>query len=126
MGRRRTKKNNSIWVALVVLLLLLCGGILYSLLDDPLRTIPSLPKEYVADAKSYSGNHYKASGEIDSLLATGSTGERIISFKTDGSIIAVLVPKELVTQNFEKGQHITLLGSIKNDGIFSVKSTTKN
>ncbi len=127
-GRNRT----ILWVG-VAAVLLLAGGVggtfLARYLNDPLRTMEPLPiGKYFENYHSLAGSKFKGELRVEADLGWKEGVGRLMLFSTpmDSRSLAVLIPANLASIYFVKGQTYLAELEVKEGGLVYASSCKKN
>lgn len=111
-GRGQRPSKTKVWVGsfLALTVGIGVGGLAWSNLKDPLRTLPAFPIEkYLSDFESLLGASFKADFRVDADLGWQEGTGRLLVFSAIGdhfnrNRVAVLVPAEIGATTFDKNQ----------------------
>ena len=132
MARRASSRIRPLWIVctLAAFVLAVVGTLLIQNTGgEPFRTVPELDvTEYLANANSLRGNHYKVKGVISQSLVYSPEKGRLFSVEigTGGeNVLPVLVPPDLSYLNLQKGQHYTFLLEVGDAGLLFARKMQK-
>jgi len=132
VSSRRKKKGVTLWIV-IGLLVLVIGGvggfILVSWLNDPLRTLePFSVSKYLDGYRSLQGSHFKADLTVENDLGYKDGVGRLMVFSTKESAhpFVVMIPPNLASIYFTKGQHYLAELEVKEGGLIYANSCKKN
>ncbi len=131
ISRKRGKSNTLlIWGSLIALLLCLGGGaLLYTHLNDPLRTLEVFPvAKYLDGYRSLQGSRFKGDLTVENDLGFKDGIGRLMVFSTKESThpFVVMIPPNLASIYFTKGQHYLAELEVKEGGLIYANSCKKN
>lgn len=133
MARRASSKIRPVWIACVIgalVLAVIVGIVIQNQGGDAFRTVPELDiGEYLSNANSLRGNHYKVKGVISQSLLYSHDKGRLFSVEVNGvggdNVLPVLVPPDLSYLNLQKGQHYTFLLEVGDAGVLLARKMQK-
>ena len=131
ISRKRSKSNASfIWGGVLALLLILGGGaLLYTRLTDPLRTLEVFPvSKYLENYRTLQGAQFKGDLTVENDLGFKDGVGRLMVFSTKESAhpFVVMIPPNLASTYFTKGQHYLAALEVKEGGLIYANSCKKN
>jgi hypothetical protein len=130
MARRASSSVNPLWLVLAAVLVLVAiggGYVLFGRVSDPYRTISSLPvKDYLDNANSLRGNVYKIDGTVLRQLEWSPKAGRLFSVDAPGGeVLPILVPSDFGSVNIERGQRFLFKIEVGEKGILKVQDVKK-
>jgi hypothetical protein len=128
--RRRGKSPIWIFVGLFVLLGLGVGAFfLTHYLNDPLRTLEPFPVgKYLENYKAVVGSRFRGDLQVENDLGwkEGVGRVMVFSLKNDPHPIVVMIPADLASLYFIKGQNYVAELGVKEGGLIYAYSCRKN
>ena len=130
MARRASSSVHPGWMLTAAGLLIAAlsiGYVLFGKLNDPYRTMSSLPvQDYLQNSNSLRGNIYKLDATVAKSLDWSAKTGRLFSVESSsGDVLGVVVPPELSRVNMEKGQHFVFKIEVADKGILRVQEVKK-
>ena len=128
----KRKGNGLLWglIGSIALLIVGVGGyLLYSHLNDPLRTLEVFPvTKYLEGYKSLQGSRFKGELTVENDLGFKERAGRLMTFSTKESThpMVVMIPSTLAGTYFVKGQHYLTELEVKDGGLIYANSCRKN
>jgi len=129
---RKSKGISPAWILLAVLIVVvggLGGFFLVQQLNDPLRTLEPFPvSKYLASFKSLAGSKFQANLRVENDLGWKEGVGRLMVFtvREDPNPIVVMIPADLSSVYFVKGQHYRAEIEVKEGGLIYANSIQKN
>jgi hypothetical protein len=131
-AQTKRKGNGLLWglIGSILLLIVGIGGyLLYSHLNDPLRTLEVFPvAKYLEGYKSLQGSRFKGELTVENDLGFKDGTGRLMTFSTKESThpVVVMIPQSLSGIYFVKGQHYLAELEVKEGGLIYANSCRKN
>jgi hypothetical protein len=128
----KRKGNGLLWglIGSIALLIVGIGGyLLYTHLNDPLRTLEVFPvAKYLEGYKSLQGSRFKGELTVENDLGFKDGAGRLMTFSTKESThpVVVMIPQSLSGIYFVKGQHYLTELEVKDGGLIYANSCKKN
>lgn len=132
ISRSRSKSNGFLWGSIVIIVLLFAsmgGYLLYTHLNDPLRTLESFPvAKYLDGYRALQGARFKGDLTVENDLGFKEGVGRLMVFSTKESThpFVVMIPPALAATYFIKGQHYVAELEVKEGGLIYANSCKKN
>jgi hypothetical protein len=129
MARRASSSVHPGWMLTAAGLLIAAlsiGYVLFGKLNDPYRTMSSLPvQDYLQNSNSLRGNIYKLEATVTQSLEYSPTRGRLFSVDAGGEELPVLVPPKFNNINIERGQRFFFKIEVSDKGILQAQDVKK-
>jgi len=129
MARRASSSVNPVWMVTAAVLLVVAlgaGYLLFGKLNDPWRTMSPLPvQDYIQNSNSLRGNVYKLEATVTQSLEYSPTGGRLFSVDAAGEELPILVPPKFNSINIERGQRFIFKLEVSDKGILQAQDVKK-